>query len=327
MNLMEWNIKNNQMKMLSWKRNFTRICYPVIWVRRKYLKWHNKCFAVKDPYAYVGRFYKKYYGLDMNIEHPKTLHEKIFWMEYYSDTTEWSRLTDKVAVRDYVEECGLGYILNEVYAVYDAIPDENTFFENLPDAFVAKVNNSGGGTAILVKNKEHCNKKGVMKQLVDYFYDDYGARTGQPHYSCIKPKILVEKLLVNDKEPQAGLVDYKFFCFNGEPKYVNVIGNRDLFSHSFLIDQVFDLNWERIVFDKKDKSKDIECPCSFKEMISIAKILSASFSFVRVDLYEVGGKPVFGELTFTPGIDKFCFYQHEYLHYEDLIDLSKIKKI
>ena len=299
-----------------------RFLPSLVQFRREKIKQRNRKIAQADPMALVKLAHKKYYKKEMDLEHPVTLHEKIYWMEYHTDMSEWSRLTDKVAVRDYVEECGLGYILNEVYAVYDAIPDENTFFENLPDAFVAKVNNSGGGTAILVKNKEHCNKKGVMKQLVDYFYDDYGARTGQPHYSCIKPKILVEKLLVNDKEPQAGLVDYKFFCFNGEPKYVNVIGNRDLFSHSFLIDQVFDLNWERIVFDKKDKSKDIECPCSFKEMISITKILSRPFPFVRVDLYEVDKKPVFGELTFTPGFDIFCKYGNEILHLGDLVDLS-----
>lgn len=304
-----------------------RFLPSLVQFRREKIKQRNRKIAQADPMALVKLAHKKYYKKEMDLEHPVTLHEKLFWMEYYSDTAEWSRLTDKVAVRDYVKERGLEYILNDLYAVYDYIPDEETFFKNLPNAFVAKTNNNAGGSAILVRDKSVCNKRKIMKKLSDYFHDDYGARTGQPHYFRIKPKIMVEKLLVNAKAPQAGLVDYKFFCFNGVPKYVNVIGNRDLFSHSFLIDQVFDLNWERIVFDKQDKSKDMECPCSFKEMISIAKILSASFSFVRVDLYEVKDKPVFGELTFTPGMDKFCFYQHKYLHYEDLIDLSKIKKI
>ena len=304
-----------------------RFLPSLVQFRREKIKQRNRKIAQADPMALVKLAHKKYYKKEMDLEHPVTLHEKLFWMECYSDTAEWSRLTDKVAVRDYVKERGLEYILNDLYAVYDYIPDEETFFKNLPNAFVAKTNSSGGGSAILVRDKEACDKHKIIKELSDYFYDDYGARTGQPHYSKIRPKILAEELLINLQTPQNGLADYKFFCFNGEPKYVNVIGDRDLFSHSFLIDQVFDLSWKRIVFDEKDKSKDIECPHSFKEMLDVAKILSEPFPFVRVDLYEVKGKPVFGELTFTPGIDKFCFYQHKHLHYEDFIDLSKIKKI
>ena len=304
-----------------------RFLPSLVQFRREKVKQRNRKIAEADPMAWVKLAHRKYYKKEMDLEHPVTLHEKLFWMEYYSDTREWSRLTDKIAVRDYVKECGLEHILNDLYAVYDNVPNEETFFKNLPDAFVAKTNNSGGGSAILVQNKGVCDKRKLLKELADYFYDDYGARTGQPHYSKIETKILVERLLLNGEGTQNGLTDYKFFCFNGEPKCVNVIGERDLFSHNFLIDQVFDLSWRRIVFDEKDKSKDIECPCSFKEMISIAKILSAPFPFVRVDLYEVKGKPIFGELTFTPGVDKFCCYQHKYLHYEDLIDLSKVKRI
>ena len=309
------------------RRVLMRFLPSLVQFRREKIKERNRKIAAVDPVALVKLAHKKYYKKEMDLEHPVTLHEKLFWMEYYSDTSEWSRLTDKVAVRDYVKERRLEYILNDLYAVYDNVPDEETFFKNLPNAFVAKTNNSGGGSAILVRNKDVCDKRKILKELADYFHDDYGARTGQPHYSKIKPKILVERLLLNEKNPQESLADYKFFCFNGEPKYVNVIGNRDLFCHSFLMDQVFDLNWSRVVFDEKDRTVDVECPRSFKEMVDIAKVLSVPFPFVRVDLYEVKGKPVFGELTFTPGIDKFCFYQHKHLHYEDFIDLSKVKLI
>ena len=32
--------------------------------------------------------------------------------------------------------------------------------------------------------------------------------------------------------------------------------------------------------------------------------LSSPFPFVRVDFYEIDGKPVFGEMTFTPGMQE-----------------------
>ena len=42
-------------------------------------------------------------------------------------------------------------------------------------------------------------------------------------------------------------------------------------------------------------------------MLLIARKLSGEFGYVRVDLYNVGGRVYFGELTFTPagGILKF----------------------
>lgn len=307
--------------MLSWKRIFIGICYPLVVIRRQYLKWNNKRLAVKKPYIYIGRSHKKYYGVDMDIEHPKTLHEKIYWMEYHTDMSEWARLTDKVAVREYVKECGLGEILNPLYAVYIDMPSKDVLFKDLPNSFVLKTNNSAGGSAILVYDKNRVNKSKILKRIRAYFYEDYGLKTAQPHYSMIQPKILVEKMLQNEENPSKAVTDYKFFCFHGEPKYVNAIANRDIIKHSF-DDQYFDINWNRIIYTKEDKSNSVEKPVSFNEMVKIAQILSRPFPFVRVDLYEVDKKPVFGELTFTPGFDIFCKYGNEILHLGDLVDLS-----
>ena len=46
-------------------------------------------------------------------------------------------------------------------------------------------------------------------------------------------------------------------------------------------------------------------------MLDIARKLSAPFPFVRVDLYDIGGKPVFGELTFAPGGEHSAAAQKE----------------
>ena len=40
-------------------------------------------------------------------------------------------------------------------------------------------------------------------------------------------------------------------------------------------------------------------------MQEMAAALSAKFAFCRVDFYEINGKPIFGEMTFTPGFDTF----------------------
>ena len=46
--------------------------------------------------------------------------------------------------------------------------------------------------------------------------------------------------------------------------------------------------------------KLIKKPENFQSMVEIANKLSADFDFVRVDLYNIKGKILFNEMTFTP---------------------------
>lgn len=304
--------------------NFFRIIlYPIFYIRNVFLEKKKRSLAKKYPVRYINKYHKKYYKKPLDLIKPRTLHEKIFWLEYNTDTSQWSKLTDKLAVREYVERKGLKEILNPVYAVYTFLPNNlKSIIENLPNQFVLKTNNNGGGTAIIIKNKKTINHKKVYRQLKRYFYDDYGIRTAQPHYSKIKTKIIAEKLLINDKNPDSSLDDYKFFCFNGNPLIVNVIQNRNLENHSF-IDQFYTISWDRILYGQSDDSTpSIEKPSSYDTMVSIAKTLSSQFPFVRVDLYEVDKRPIFGEMTFTPGFDTFCYYGDRVLHLGDYVDIG-----
>lgn len=301
---------------------FRAIFYPILYIRNIILAKRLRVIAYKYPIKYIGKYHKKYYKKALNLTNPSTLHEKIFWLEYNTDTSEWSKLTDKYAVRDYVTKKGLKEILNPIYDVYTSLPSNlDSIVDKLPMQFVLKTNNNGGGTAIIVKDKKTINYKKVYKQLKYYFYDDYGKRTAQPHYSKIKVKIIAEKLLLNNRNPTYSLDDYKFFCFNGNPYIVNVIQNRNLENHSY-IDQFYTISWERILYGYCDDTPSIAKPSSYNEMVSIAKALSSQFPFVRIDLYEVNNKPVFGEMTFTPGFDTFCYYGDKVLHLGNLIDIS-----
>ena len=279
------------------------------------------------PYRYPAHNHKWVYGRRMDLENPISLHEKIYWMLYCTDTSIWTELTDKVKVRSYIERMGYGNILNKVYATYDCLPDMNTLFTNAPRSFVVKTNHCGGGEGVyLVKNKEAVNKKRIYSGLKKVMKDKYGVRTGQPHYVGIKPQIIVERYLINEEDPTKALPDYKFFCFNGEPRLINLVGNRSIEEHTYL-DHYYTMSWERIVY-KEDESQDFPRPKSFDEMVQIARKLSSPFPFVRLDFYEVGGKPIFGEMTFTPGFDTFCgTYGDKILKLGNWVDLSGTKKI
>ncbi len=271
-----------------------KILFPLVAIRRvhdDYLRKHNpeKLFSV---------FHKRSTGYALNIDNPRTLDEKIAYMAFRTDTSEWTRLADKVRVREYVEECGYGEYLPKLYGTWECAADIN--FDELPQAFVIKTNNASA-TNILVRDKSKINQEAVRKQLDEWLKIDYGYRTCQPHYSRIKPLILAEEFLGLGGEKL--LIDYKLYCVNGVVRFVQVMSGRKENSHEFNVNMM-DLEWQshpEYCSTVHPKAENIEKPLSLNQMITIATKLVDKFPFVRVDFYEVESKPVFGEMTFTPG--------------------------
>lgn len=109
-------------------------------------------------------------------------------------------------------------------------------------------------------------------------------------------------ILEKKPAPTASLIDYKFYCFNGEPKFCQVIVDR---WKRETID-FYDMDWQHQPFTglglprKPHSDRNIPAPSTFSEMKCAAKQLSAGILFVRVDFYDVNGKMYFGELTFYP---------------------------
>lgn len=239
-------------------------------------------------------------GREINLKNPKSLDEKIIYMSFFTDTTLWSRCADKVAVRDYVKEHGFGYMLNEVYGVYER-PQEIDY-NKLPSGFVIKTNHASG-TNIIVKNKQELDISKTNEQLEKWLKMDYSRVSGDPHYSSIKPLILIEKLLSDNSSynTDTSLADFKFFCINGTPVAVEMMTDR--FNHTHKR-RFYDMDWnphDEWMLEGYPVAEISEKPVPFEEMKQAAITLSKDFCFVRVDFYVINNKPVFGELTFTPG--------------------------
>lgn len=273
------------------------ILRPFIWMRRKrddYLRNNN-------PQKWWSVNHYRITGKHLNLEKPYNLNEKIQYMSFNSDTSEWSRLTDKITVRDYVRDCGYPDILCDLYGTYQHSSEID--YSTLPNQFVLKTNNSCA-TNIFVRNKSELDIDATNEQLNAWLKIDYGKKTCQPHYSRIAPMILAEQMLIDKNHPEESLTDYKFYCVNGEPLYVVVCTNRTANSHNIKV-MTFDMKWNECPqFHLKTITPvwGIPKPVSFEGMKEIATKLSSPFKFVRVDLYEVNGKPYFGEMTFTPGL-------------------------
>lgn len=234
----------------------------------------------------------------LNLKNPKRYTEKIQWYKMYYRNPLMHKCVDKYLVRDYVKEKGLENILVKLYGKYDSIHDVD--FDKLPQRFVIKTTHGGGGLNVIV-----CNDKSKLD--LNEIYTKLGsgdkpfrARSGGREwaYYGLKPGIVVEELLINTENPEAGINDYKIFCYNGKPEYIVVdvdryIGHKRNF---------YNTDWENlhVISDCPAADREIERPEKLDEMLKIASILSEGFPYVRIDLYEVGEQVFFGEMTFYP---------------------------
>ena len=263
------------------------------------------------PQLLMRAIYFKNFHRKIDLKNPVLFHDKIIWMSLNTDTSRWSVLADKYSVRDYVKKIVGDSVLTKLYGVYDS-PDDINFVE-LPNQFVLKTNN-GCTSNIIVKDKTSLDIENAKYKLRYWMKLPYGELSGQPHYSRISPKkIIAEEFLIQPESPENSLIDYKFNCFNGVPVSCAAFSDRKEGTHS-VNRMLYDMDWnahpEWYDESKEFERKELPCPVNFEKMKEIASRLSQGFPYVRVDLYSINERVVFGELTFIPGAD--AFYSTEY---------------
>ena len=268
--------------------------------------------------TYLALFYENWTGKRMNYTQPEDLNQALIRLSCQNSRNPKMReliplCVDKYAVREYIASKGYGDTLNELYGVYDNVDEID--FEALPDQFVMKMTNASGRNYIC-SDKSKCNWKDIKEQFSEWVQDhEFGWQTGEWQYALIKPRIVIEKYLSSIGEMSP--VDYKFQCFHGEPNSCFVGYNRDpRDTHGIVCFDDYDMDWrltERILPRWHKNRKRIPRPMNLDKMIKMAKDCTADFPYCRFDLYEVDGKILFGEMTFTPQGCVQEFYTDEYL--------------
>jgi len=247
-----------------------------------------------SPKVSLQILYKLKTGEKLNLKNPKNYNEKLQWIKLFDKNPLMPECSDKYHVRQYVEKKGLGNILNELY--WQGDDPEKIPFDKLPEKFVIKVTH-GSTFNIICESKKDLNISHTKKLLRKWLKEDFIKCYGEWFYGVMKPRIIVEKYLLDDKTNK--LFDYKFFCFNGEPKLVYVDTWKDN-KHTI---NAYDMDFNIIKGVKLGYDNDLETPISkpanMEKMINYAKVLSQDFNHVRVDFYEVNNEVIFGELTFT----------------------------
>lgn len=266
------------------------------------------------PKRLVEIYYRNVSKKAIDWNNPKDLNEIINWLKFNSDTSLWSLLADKYRVREYVSKKGLDYILVKLYGVWHDANDID--FDLLPQKFVLKTNH-GSGTNLIVKDKSKLDIPVVRKTLNDWLKLRFGQETVEFHYLMIKPCIIAEELLEEKTNPYSKtLVDYKVWCFEGNPKYIFTCYERT--SESIFV-STFDTNWnccpEGSLFTDfcKNGGGVIPKPGCLDEMLKVASILSKGQPQSRIDFYVVDGKLYFGEITFSSQGGYMNYFTHDFL--------------
>lgn len=268
-------------------------------LHRYRLQKYEQCRQIK-PKDYPNLLKKEYEELieyPLNLDNPVTYMEKIQWRKLYDRNPMYSLLTDKIKVKGWVEEtAGKKHVIPTIKTWKDP---KQIDFSQLPKQFVLKTNN-GSGTVIVVKDKEKIDKR-VTREQLDYWLNiPFGLFHGfELQYTEIEPKILAEQFI---EEMSGNLYDYKIHCFHGEPQFIDVMGDRDVSCHKGY-NNTFDINWNKLDWTFETYPYfpyEVAKPKHLNEMLDLARLLSNQFDYVRVDLYDLEDRVLFGEMTFTP---------------------------
>ena len=260
---------------------------------------------------------------ELNLENPQTFNEKMQWLKLYYHDPIMTISSDKYLAREYIKETVGEEYLVPLIGVWDRVEDID--FDKLPNQFVLKVN-WGSGQNIIVKDKTQLDIEEAKNKLRDWMHptSNHYYYSYEWCYKNIKPKIICEKYI---EQSDGNLLDYKIFCFNGKPQYIQVHVNR-FTDHSCC---TYDTNWNNQHFNpgiEKLYEYDIEKPNNLDIMLKYAALFSSKFIFLRIDFYYINNKTYIGELTIYPGsgLEKFSNYNVDVL-LGSILELPKEKKI
>lgn len=264
-------------------------------------------------------YYKIYLHENLNLDNPQTFNEKLQWLKlyYYSNNPLVVTCTDKYTVREYVKSKGYEKLLTPLLGVWKRA--EEIEWNKLPESFVLKCTH-GCAYNILCKYKSRLDKKKTIKRLNKWLKENFAAFNVEVHYEKIKLKHIICEKYLGDI-----IIDYKFFCFNGEPKFFYV--SSDLVHDRQAEMGFFNMDGSKIPLIRDDYKDigNINMPDCLNEMIEVSRKLSENFPFVRVDFFLYENSFKFAELTFTPSAGMMPINPKNYdIEWGKLIDLSKL---
>ena len=250
--------------------------------------------------AYLKLAFRSKTGEKLDLKNPKTFNEKMQWLKLYDRKPLYTELADKFGVRKHIAAAiGEDHLIPLVGGPWKSFNEID--FDSLPEQFVLKCTQDSGGL-VICRDKSKLNREQARKKIEKSLKTNYFWQGREWPYKNISPRIIAEAYMEDENEA-LGLTDYKFFCFNGEPRMIYV--SQGLEDHSTARISFYDLNGEAMPFCRKDYMPiegEIKLPDNFAELKETAGKLAklVDSPFVRIDLYSICGKMYFSEVTFSP---------------------------
>lgn len=242
---------------------------------------------------YLRAQYRRKLGKWPNLDAPTSVKEKILYRKLRGNHEFCASLADKLAVRDYVRERIGAEHLVPLIADFNRL--ELDSFDSLPNQFAMKATH-GCNWNLFVRDKSQLDLPKTAAYFNGLMRCTYGRKSGELHYRLIPPRILVEQLLdENGSSPW----NYCYFCYWKGQTFQSTLSISSPCKKLFI-----SFDPEMNLLDSNIPESDIARftdPESHRTMLELARELSRGIDFVRVDLYKLGDKIYFSELTFTPG--------------------------
>lgn len=243
---------------------------------------------------YLEKMFKVRMGYDPNLDNPESFNEKIQWLKLNNRQDIYSKMVDKYLAKEYVaEQIGDKYVIPTlgVWNNFDEID-----FDKLPNQFVLKTTHDSGGI-VICQDKSKLDVAVARKKINKSMKNNYYLHAREWPYKNVKPRIIAEEYLENDED---GLHDYKVWCFNGEPQYIQYITGR-IGKHTY--EAFYNKDWVKQDFTYHNPllKGEVPKPERLQELLECCRTLAEGTCFLRTDFYVLkDGTLRFGEMTFYP---------------------------
>jgi hypothetical protein len=246
---------------------------------------------------YLKRTFKRLQGYELDLKNPRTLNEKLQWLKINDRKDYHITNADKYAAREYIRSTfGEEYLIPLAFETtnYDSLRPEN-----MPNYPCAVKTNHGFGNTVIIRDKNKVNWDRLRKDYRCWLKTNYYYYDREWQYKSIKPRIIIEKMLIcnNGKVPN----DYKLNFIEGKLEFIYVSVDREGTNKR----NIYDPDWNPLYFTWARKGKElsklrgneIQPPPTLQKMIEFGTVIAKMYKYVRVDFYDVDGVLFFGEIT------------------------------
>ena len=265
----------------------------------------TSCLSDKQ---FINMFYKRKFHVKPDLEHPKTLCEKINWLKLNDRKPFYTDMVDKVKVKDIAASKGLKVI--PLLGAWDKFDDID--FDKLPNQFVLKTNHTSGGM-VICKDKQTFDYKAAKRKLTKSLKTNYYKRGREWPYKNVVRKILAEPFIDSLGKPES--IEYKVTCFNGKVEFITICRGIAHSEFSLRKNDFYDIDFNFLPFRTEYyENSGIENvkPKFWDEMIKQSEKMAEGTYYLRVDFYDINGELVFGEATFFTWSGFMKFVPQEY---------------